>query len=103
AVTRFVGNVLTQDASSTFLPAFLPFQRRIARGGFVNSRAQVVLNATSPGVPDFYQCCELWDLSLVDPDNRRPIDFDRRREALTGVQRIMALPCRERVEAIDDL
>jgi (1->4)-alpha-D-glucan 1-alpha-D-glucosylmutase len=103
AVSRFVGNVLTGGAAARFLPAFLPFQRRIARGGFVNSLAQVVLKATSPGVPDFYQGCELWDLNLVDPDNRRPVDFDLRREALTDVQRIMALPCRERVEAIDDL
>jgi (1->4)-alpha-D-glucan 1-alpha-D-glucosylmutase len=103
AVTRFVGNVLTQSAAAKFLPAFRPFQRRIARGGFVNSLAQVVLKITSPGIPDFYQGCELWDLNLVDPDNRRPVDFERRREALTDVQRIMALPCLERIEAIDDL
>ena len=48
----------------------------------VNSLAQVALKMASPGVPDFYQGTELWDLSLVDPDNRRPVDFERRRQLL---------------------
>src|SRR5262249_45269846 len=54
----------------------------------------------SPGVPDFYQGTELWDLSLVDPDNRRPVDFDERRRALDDVSRIMALETGARVTAI---
>jgi (1->4)-alpha-D-glucan 1-alpha-D-glucosylmutase len=54
----------------------------IADGGFVNSLAQTLLKITLPGVPDFYQGCELWDFHLVDPDNRRPVDFDERRDRL---------------------
>jgi (1->4)-alpha-D-glucan 1-alpha-D-glucosylmutase len=56
-------------------PAFIG---RLARAGVVNSLAQVALKLTSPGVADIYQGAELWDLNLVDPDNRRPVDFDRR-------------------------
>ena len=61
----------------------LPFQRRIAAAGMVNSLSQVVLKLGSPGVPDFYQGTELWEFSLVDPDNRRPVDFSRRERCST--------------------
>ncbi len=64
--------------SETFLSNFLPFTRRVARLGIENSLAQTVGKLTAPGVPDIYQGCELWDLNLVDPDNRRPLDFARR-------------------------
>ena len=99
----FVERVLSGPAAAKFLPAFLPFQQRVARVGLVNSLAQVVLKIASPGVPDFYQGTELWDLHLVDPDNRRPVDFDRRRQALADVHAIMALPCHQRTAAIADL
>ena len=95
--------MLSGPAAAKFLAAFLPFQQRVARVGLVNSLAQVVLKIASPGVPDFYQGTELWDLNLVDPDNRRPVDFDRRRQALADVQTIMALPCHQRTAAIADL
>jgi (1->4)-alpha-D-glucan 1-alpha-D-glucosylmutase len=65
-----------------FLVPFLRFQRRIAFHGFLNSLAQVVLKTCSPGAPDFYQGTELWDFSLVDPDNRRPVDYEKRVEML---------------------
>jgi (1->4)-alpha-D-glucan 1-alpha-D-glucosylmutase len=58
------------------------FVREIIDAGRVNSLAQTLLKLTAPGVPDFYQGSELWDLSLVDPDNRRPVDFDARRRFL---------------------
>ena len=61
--------------SDTFLSNFLPFTRRVARLGIQNSLVQTVGKLTAPGVPDIYQGCELWDLNLVDPDNRRPVDF----------------------------
>jgi (1->4)-alpha-D-glucan 1-alpha-D-glucosylmutase len=64
------------------LPGFLPLQRRIAYHGALNSLAQVALKVVSPGVPDFYRGTELWDLSLVDPDNRRPVDFELRARLL---------------------
>ena len=64
--------------NETFLRRFLRFHRRIAFHGFLNSLAQVVLKICSPGIPDFYQGTELWDFSLVDPDNRRPVDYAQR-------------------------
>ncbi len=65
-----------------FMAAFRPLQERVAFHGMLNSLAQVVLKATSPGTPDFYQGSEMWDFSLVDPDNRRPVDYKRRMSAL---------------------
>ena len=59
-----------------------PFAERVAQVGLHNSLSQVVLKIASPGVPDFYQGCELWDFSLVDPDNRRPVDYELRRRML---------------------
>ena len=68
--------------SNSFLMSFLPFLQRIARFGVQNSLSQTVFKLTAPGVPDIYQGCELWDFSLVDPDNRRPVDFQLRERAL---------------------
>lgn len=51
----------------------------------MNSLAQTTLKMTSPGVPDFYQGCEFWDLSMVDPDNRRPVDYAKRQQALQAM------------------
>ncbi len=86
ATRAFVEGVLTGPRSASFLARFLPFQRRVARAGVVNSLAQLVLKAASPGVPDFYQGTELWDLSLVDPDNRRPVDYPAREAMLTEME-----------------
>jgi (1->4)-alpha-D-glucan 1-alpha-D-glucosylmutase len=68
--------------SETFLSNFLPFTRRVARLGIENSLIQTVGKLTAPGMPDIYQGCELWDLNLVDPDNRRQVDFELRETAL---------------------
>jgi (1->4)-alpha-D-glucan 1-alpha-D-glucosylmutase len=83
-----------------FLPAFQAFQERVARGGLLNSLSQVVLKIASPGVPDFYQGSELWDLNLVDPDNRRAVDFDVRRRALDRIDALLAQPAAERAPGI---
>ncbi len=83
AAVNFIEGLLEDEA---FLREFLPFQRRIAFYGVFNSLAQTLLKLTTPGVPDIYQGTELWDLSLVDPDNRRPVDYGRRRELLTGLR-----------------
>jgi (1->4)-alpha-D-glucan 1-alpha-D-glucosylmutase len=80
AVLRFVDDIL--DPRRPFLPAFLPFQSRVAELGVYNSLGQLLIKVTAPGVPDFYQGTELWDLSLVDPDNRRPVDYPRREQVL---------------------
>jgi (1->4)-alpha-D-glucan 1-alpha-D-glucosylmutase len=61
------------------------FARKISDAGFINSLAQLVLKMTAPGVPDFYQGTELWDFNLVDPDNRRPVDFKLRQRQLNGI------------------
>jgi (1->4)-alpha-D-glucan 1-alpha-D-glucosylmutase len=73
--------------SERFLASFLPFVELIARLGVQNSLVQTVAKLTAPGVPDIYQGCELWDFNLVDPDNRRPVDFARRAAAMDGLAR----------------
>ena len=72
----FVRAILDRSRAGPFLDSFESFARRTALLGALNSLTQLVLKATMPGVPDFYQGTETWDLSLVDPDNRRPVDFD---------------------------
>jgi (1->4)-alpha-D-glucan 1-alpha-D-glucosylmutase len=86
----FIREALDPSRSAAFLDAFLPFQERVARLGFRNSLVQTALKLTLPGMPDIYQGCELWDLSLVDPDNRRPVDYELRRRALAEVEAEMA-------------
>jgi (1->4)-alpha-D-glucan 1-alpha-D-glucosylmutase len=83
AVRRFIDDLL--DRRRPFLQAFLPFQSRVAELGIYNSLAQLLVKITAPGVPDFYQGTELWDLSLVDPDNRRPVDYVLRERLLRDV------------------
>ncbi len=80
---------LTQELlrpGNEFVEAFLPFQRKLAHYGWLYSLCQTMLKLTCPGVPDIYQGCELWDLSLVDPDNRRPVDYDLREKLLHQLQ-----------------
>lgn len=82
AVLNFIDAVLEPSPQNQFMADFLPLQKRIAYFGFLNALSQMLLKATSPGVPDFYQGTELWDFSLVDPDNRRPVDFQKRTKLL---------------------
>ena len=86
ALRRFIERVLDPVASPRFLADFGAFREPLAGLGMVNSLAQVLLKITAPGVPDFYQGTELWDLSLVDPDNRRPVDFATRARALADLR-----------------
>jgi (1->4)-alpha-D-glucan 1-alpha-D-glucosylmutase len=81
-LTTFVRRMLDRGESSRFIEAFDAFAQRTALLGALNGLAQLVLKATMPGVPDFYQGTEFWDFSLVDPDNRRPVDFAARAAAL---------------------
>jgi (1->4)-alpha-D-glucan 1-alpha-D-glucosylmutase len=78
ALLTFVDAILDEKAGNEFLDEFLRVQERIAYCGAMSSLAQVLLKTASPGLPDFYQGTELWDFSLVDPDNRRPVDFQKR-------------------------
>jgi len=82
AMRDFVANILDSSPRNKFLPIFLPVAQEIARLGAINSLTQTLLKLTSPGVPDVYQGNEIWDYSLVDPDNRRRVDYNRRREML---------------------
>jgi (1->4)-alpha-D-glucan 1-alpha-D-glucosylmutase len=85
ALTRFVHSILDPAQSASFLESFSAMARRIALLGALNSLSQLALKATMPGIPDFYQGTELWDLSLVDPDNRRPVDFTARMKAFDAI------------------
>jgi len=90
AVEHFVQAVLAGPRAAAFLRTFVPAARRLAWLGMLNAGSQLLLKVASPGVPDIYQGTELWDLSLVDPDNRRPVDFTARRAILDGVAPMLA-------------
>jgi (1->4)-alpha-D-glucan 1-alpha-D-glucosylmutase len=87
AMRDFIAKILDPSPRNKFLPTFLPVAREIVRLGAINSLTQTLLKLTSPGVPDIYQGNEIWDYSLVDPDNRRPVDYKRRREMLESLGR----------------
>ena len=90
AMLSFVEDALDLSRSTAFFDSFLPFVRDVARFGARNSLVQTALKLTSPGVPDIYQGSELWDLSMVDPDNRRPVDYGLRQRALDDVLAALA-------------
>jgi len=96
----FVEEILRVSRSNLFLKDFKSFQKRIAHYGIFNSLSQILIKITSPGVPDFYQGSELWDFSLVDPDNRRPVDFKKRKILL---REIIKRVDSDVVELIEDL
>lgn len=88
-LTAFVERVLDAERPSPFLSDFRQFHRRVALLGMLNGLAQTVLKLTVPGMPDLYQGTELWDLSLVDPDNRRPVDFAARSRMVDRLEEMM--------------
>jgi (1->4)-alpha-D-glucan 1-alpha-D-glucosylmutase len=81
----FIQGILDQGRSKDFIASFGGFADRVALMGALNSLVQVTLKSAMPGVPDLYQGTEFWDLSLVDPDNRRPVDFPARAQALRSL------------------
>ncbi len=88
---KFIDDVLSSTHPSAFIKDFENFQRKISYFGMFNSLSQTLIKITSPGAPDFYQGTELWDFSLVDPDNRRPVNFDLRRKMLKALKRKFAV------------
>lgn len=86
-VRTFIARILDRSVSAEFLTSLEHLAQRIALLGALNSLSQITLKATMPGVPDFYQGTEFWDLSLVDPDNRRPVDFAERASMLSSIER----------------
>lgn len=85
AVQHFVRILLDNPEHNAFLADFISFQTRIVRYGLLNSLSQTLLKLTVPGVPDIYQGNELWSFNLVDPDNRRPVNYDQRQTALQAL------------------
>jgi len=85
AVTKFVDGVL---GSQEFRNDFIPFQRKISHFGKLNSLSQTLIKLTVPGVPDTYQGNEMWEFNLVDPDNRRVVDYEMRRRVLTEFKEV---------------
>jgi (1->4)-alpha-D-glucan 1-alpha-D-glucosylmutase len=86
AVSSFVKKLLKPGQQNRFLNDFERFENRIAHLGLWNSLAQTVLKLTCPGVPDIYQGTEIWDFSLVDPDNRRPVDYSHRQQLFRSLR-----------------
>ena len=86
AVRQFVAAVLEPRETNAFLPDITTIAAGLQRFGLLNALSQVLCKLTAPGVPDFYQGTETWDFSLLDPDNRRPVDFDRRRAMLGALR-----------------
>ncbi len=86
AVEAFVESILSRETENEFLDDFEVFHKKIAYCGMCNSLSQTLLKIVSPGIPDFYQGTEIWNFSLVDPDNRRPVDYGGRREMLHGLR-----------------
>jgi (1->4)-alpha-D-glucan 1-alpha-D-glucosylmutase len=110
AMTRFIDTTLAPD-NRAFRDDFVQFARRVAGYGIYNSLAQLAVKIGAPGVPDFYQGTEIWDFSLVDPDNRRPVDYERRRTLLEELdtalsssgagalaERLLETPCDDRIK-----
>jgi (1->4)-alpha-D-glucan 1-alpha-D-glucosylmutase len=87
AFTAFIENILEPAEDNSFVGELREWTRKIARFGALNSLSQVLLKLTCPGAPDLYQGTELWDLHFVDPDNRQPVDFERRRRFLAEIRK----------------
>jgi (1->4)-alpha-D-glucan 1-alpha-D-glucosylmutase len=96
----FIDKILEPSEKNQFLNEFFPFQKMISFYGVFNSLSQTLIKITSPGFPDFYQGSELWNLNLVDPDNRRSVDFGKR---IKYLQEIKAREMENRFNLINDL
>ncbi len=92
ALAAFVQALLASGEKNLFLADFAPAATRLARFGLINGLSQVLLKLTSPGVPDIYQGCELWQFNLVDPDNRRPVDYAQRARQLAELKTLTDAP-----------
>ena len=103
AVQHYIARVLDTQTQGAFLDDFLIFQQRLSHYGLFNSLAQTLLKITTPGVPDTYQGTELWDLSLVDPDNRRAVDYKRRYDMLRTLRERLAAAGEDRRALVQEL
>lgn len=90
ALTQFVERLLTPSNTNLFISDLMQFQELLVPSGLLNGLGQAVLKLTCPGIPDIYQGTELWDFSLVDPDNRRPVDYAKRKKMLDEMEQYLA-------------
>ncbi len=102
-VHSFLERILDRGKANPFLEEFLPFQAMIAEHGMTNSLSQLLVKNLAPGIPDFYQGTELWDLHLVDPDNRHPVDFALRSRLLAEIQEACAAGGGRRLHFVQEL
>ncbi len=103
AVSGFVQALLAPGSKNLFLADFVPLMQNIIPRGLMNALAQTLIKLTSPGVPDIYQGCELWQFNLVDPDNRRPVDFAQRRQLLAQTRALVDAPPEQWPERLQPL
>lgn len=103
AMRDFVHSILDRVHANPFLKDFRRLQEKVAHYGVFNSLSQTLLKIASPGVPDLYQGTELWDFSLVDPDNRRPVDYELRERMLYGLRDRIASLGQDRLELAREL
>jgi (1->4)-alpha-D-glucan 1-alpha-D-glucosylmutase len=96
AVLQFIRASLEAREGNLFLTDLVAVQRRITRYGLLNGMSQTLCKLTAPGVPDIYQGNEIWDFSLVDPDNRRPVDYQKRRTLLMQLETMDLDTCVDR-------
>ncbi len=89
---HFIRQITNPVEKNVFLSDFIDFNRHIARCGMFNSLSQTLLKLSVPGVPDIYQGNELWEFNLVDPDNRRPVDYTQRLQLLEQIKKSIAVP-----------
>lgn len=88
----YIDKILTPSQENQFLQELIQFQKMVSFYGIFNSLSQTLIKITSPGIPDFYQGSELWDLNLVDPDNRRPVDFEKGKRFLQTITEKEGMP-----------
>jgi (1->4)-alpha-D-glucan 1-alpha-D-glucosylmutase len=100
---KFIEAILSTGQHSPFLKEIEALRERVSYLGMLNSLSQTLLKITCPGIPDFYQGTELWDFSLVDPDNRRPVDFGCRREKLAELKKRVEMPGKELTGTVREL
>jgi (1->4)-alpha-D-glucan 1-alpha-D-glucosylmutase len=103
ATTAFIRKLFKNDPGNRFLEDFIPFQQQVARLGMYNSLSQILLKLTAPGVPDIYQGNEIWNFALVDPDNRRPVDFSFRQNMLRDLENFVSVPDEQLAQRTHDL
>lgn len=103
AMNLFLDEIMKEKPENNFINDFKTFQRFISACGMYNSLSQTLLKIVSPGVPDFYQGSEIWDFSLVDPDNRRPVDYGKRMAAIEDIKRQESeIPCWQLARKLTD-